>query len=116
MKINRFDGSRPMDMKIVESLTEEEIIEPEEQKYTLSSVVSDLIQKEWESVDVINGYMILAQEIGSPELNNILNMMLDDNYTIIGQLEGLIQDVVPEAEQIDQAKDTTDEVVDVEEF
>ena len=117
MKINKYNNSKPMSMEIVESLSEEAApVEVQEEKHALSSIVSDLIQKGWESVDVVNGYMIAAQEIDSPELNKVLNMMLEDYYTQIGQLEGLMQSIVPEAEQIDQAKDTAEEVVDVEEF
>ena len=115
MKIYKHGGPKPMDMRIVESLGEDVIKSTDEQKFTMSSIVSDLIQKEWESVDVVNGYMMVAQEVNSPELMNILNMMLDDKYTQIGQLEGLIQDVVPEAEQIDNAKDDS-EIEDVVEL
>ena len=116
MKINRFEGSRPM--KMVESVNEE-VEAPQEEKLTLSAVLSDLIQKEWANIDVINGSLIMAQQLNNTELNDVLNMMLDDSYTHIGQFEGLLQNEIPEAEAIDDAKDSTEEVevaeVEVEE-
>ena len=116
MKINRFEGSRPM--KMVESVNEE-VEAPQEEKLTLSAVLSDLIQKEWANIEVINGSLIMAQQLNNTELNDVLNMMLDDSYTHIGQFEGLLQNEIPEAEAIDDAKDSTEEVevaeVEVEE-
>lgn len=119
MVINRYAGSKPMSKRVVESLETEEVEEVmDEHKYTVSSIVSDLIQKEWEAVDVINGYMILAQEVNNEGINDILDLMLNDHYTHIGQLEGLLQNEVPQVEEIDNAKeeilDDADEPVEVE--
>ena len=119
MVINRYAGSKPMNKRVVESLETEEVEEVmDEHKYTVSSIVSDLIQKEWEAVDVINGYMIVAQEVNNEGINNILDLMLSDHYTHIGQLEGLLQNEVPQVEEIDNAKeeilDDAEEPVEVE--
>lgn len=119
MVINRYAGSKPMNKRVVESLETEEVEEVmNEHKYTVSSIVSDLIQKEWEAVDVINGYMILAQEVNNEGINDILDLMLNDHYTHIGQLEGLLQNEVPQVEEIDNAKeeilDDAEEPVEVE--
>ena len=119
MVINRYAGSKPMNKRVVESLETEEVEEVmDEHKYTVSSIVSDLIQKEWEAVDVINGYMILAQEVNNEGINDILDLMLNDHYTHIGQLEGLLQNEVPQVEEIDNAKeeilDDAEEPVEVE--
>ena len=107
MKINRYLKTNPIN----------EELEPD--KSTLSAILSDLIQKEWANVDVINGYLVMAQELNNSELNNTLNLVLDDLYTHIGQFEGLLQNEVPEAGMIDDAKDSTEEVevaeVEVEE-
>lgn len=119
MVINRYASSKPMSKRVVESLVKEEVEEVmDEHKYTVSSIVSDLIQKEWEAVDVINGYMIVAQEVNNEGINDILDLMLNDHYTHIGQLEGLLQNEVPQVEEIDNAKeeilDDAEEPVEVE--
>ena len=116
MVINRYDGSKPMSKRVVESLVKEEVEEVmDEHKYTVSSIVSDLIQKEWEAVDVINGYMIVAQEVNNEGINELLDLMLDDHYTHIGQLEGLLQNEVPQVEEIDNAKEEILDDADIEE-
>lgn len=122
MKINRFNesnGSKPMDMKIVESLTEDEDTVVDETTLTVSSIVSDLIRKEWDAVDMVNAYLITSQQYDCPELVSTLTSFLDDHYVHIGQLEGILQAQVPEANQIDSSRDDSEdveEIVDVEEF
>lgn len=107
MKINKYTGPKLMNSKIVESLNEEsESIDGE--LFGFTSMVSDLIKKEWEAVDVVNGYKIMAQEFDKPELNAVLDLLLEDHYTHIGQLEGLLQNEVPEAETIEDAKEVED--------
>ena len=67
MKINRY---------VKTGLINEEL-EPD--KNTLSAILSDLIQKEWANVDVINGYLVMAQELNNSELNNDINRLENDN-------------------------------------
>lgn len=111
--------SKPMDRKIVESLIKEEEEfeeQPQEEKTNVSAIISDLVRREWESIDLINSYLVVSQEYDLPELQSVLNSFLDDHYIHIGQLEGVLEGKVPEAEQIDDAKDEAgEEEIEVEE-
>jgi len=103
MKITKFTGSRPMNKKVVESLSKvnEDVSEQEVINMTSASIISELVRKEWEICDLINGYKIALQEGDNQELLEILDEILTDHYAGIGQLESKVQDVVPEAEAID---------------
>ena len=111
MNIKRYNNySRPMDMKIVEKLSKEssqpinEDLSDDVDNIGISSMISELIKKEWEICDAINGSLIFAQEVNDTELESLLNDLLTDHYMHIGQLEGRVQAVVPEADAIDDGR------------
>lgn len=113
MNIKKYNGSKPMNKRVVESLLTEE--QDGVEKLSLQSSTNALIKQIWDMVDAINGSLILSQEINNVEFEDVLNNILTDCYTNIGQLEKFVQNVSPEAEAIDDGKEGTDEEIpDVE--
>lgn len=113
MNIKKYNGSRPMNKRVVESLLTEE--QDGVEKLSLQSSTNALIKQIWDIVDAINGSLILSQEINNVEFEDVLNNILTDCYTNIGQLEKFVQNVSPEAEAIDDGKEgVDDEIPDVE--
>ena len=111
MLIKRYNnGSKAMDNSVVESLIKEG--QEELETMNLQSCASSLIKQIWDMIDAINGNLILSQEINNTDFEVVLNDILTDCYTGIGQLEQFVQDIAPEAEAIEDGK-TEEEVVDV---
>ena len=71
----------------------------------LSNLITQMIQQEWQSVDFYNGMLITLQEYNSPELVQVIDDIVNQHYTSIGQLENVLQSVNPIAELIDNEDD-----------
>ena len=67
----------------------------------VSNLISQLIQGEWDSVDMYNSILITLQEVDNPEIKDIINDIVSEHYVHIGQLEKALQLVNPVAELID---------------
>lgn len=111
MKIAKFTGSRPMRIESLEFQSEDsdKLIDPEkdpimedleDDNLNAAAIISELVRREWEICDMINGYKVSLQDGNNPDLLNLLDEILTDHYADIGQLESQVQDVVPEAEAI----------------
>lgn len=67
----------------------------------LSSLITQMIQQEWASVDFYNSMLITLQEYGEGVEENVIQDIINNHYTNIGQLEGLLQEFSSEAKLID---------------
>ena len=67
----------------------------------LSNLITQMIQQEWASVDFYNSMLITLQEYGGSIEENVIQDIINNHYTSIGQLEGLLQEFSSEAKLID---------------
>lgn len=67
----------------------------------LSSLITQMIQQEWASVDFYNSMLITLQEYNGSTEENVIQDIINNHYTSIGQLEGLLQNYSSDAELID---------------
>lgn len=113
MNIKKYNGSKPMNKKIVESLITEEVEEEAVKGMSLQASASALIKLLWDMVDSINGNLIMAQDFNSDEFKEVLDNILTDCYTNIGQLEKFVKEVDPAADSLDIGNEV-EEIPDVE--
>lgn len=67
-----------------------------------AGLVSDLIKSQW---DIINQCHSIKINPLSDEFNEVLDLIIDNTYINIGQLEKLIQNEIPAAETIEDGKE-----------
>lgn len=67
-----------------------------------AGLVSDLIKSQW---DIINQCHSIRINPLSDEFNEVLDLIIDNTYINIGQLEKLIQNEIPAAESIEDGKE-----------
>lgn len=67
----------------------------------VAGFLSQLIQSEWDSVDLYNSMLLAMQEENNDEVKATLDEIISNHYINIGQLEKALQQVNPVAELID---------------
>ena len=67
----------------------------------LSNLITQMIQQEWASVDFYNSMLITLQAFESGNVSEVVQEIINNHYTNIGQLEGLLQEFSSEAKLID---------------
>ena len=83
-------------------LEEEDIIREEPlNDNQLSGLITQMIQQEWASVDFYNSMLITMQAYQNSNIESVIQEIINNHYTSIGQLEGLLQNFSSEAELID---------------
>lgn len=76
-----------------------EIVKPS--SANVAGFLSQLIQSEWDSVDLYNSMLLAMQEENNDEVKATLDEIISNHYINIGQLEKALQQVNPVAELID---------------
>ena len=78
----------------------------------MRSLINDSLQKCWDLYNSLSTLRINSNEYGYEDLGNQTKVIEDQQYVVIGTLEGLLQSLDPNAEQI--AEVSTDIVDEIE--
>lgn len=108
------------DAKLEEPITIKVEEEPKQEVEDLgiSSTLNDLIQKTYENIDFINSVVVTIADLCDGEKCEntllILNDILDDEHTHIGQLQKLSELYSDNAEKIEDGKEKAEEIINNE--
>lgn len=97
-------------------VVETQVVLPDEKvdltnKITQANIISEIIKKTWEVVDLINNGIISLKLIDDEELVPALESIITNAYVDIGQLEKFLEGPAPESSNIDLGKDSAEEIL-----
>ena len=75
------------------------------------NLITTLIKTEWDSVDFYNSVLLTISDENLKEVENILSEIISNHYIHIGQLEKALQYVNPSADDIDDGKESVEDVL-----
>lgn len=91
--------------------TEEVTSNEEDTNLIVSNLISTLIKAEWDIVDLYNSMLITIQDRKVDDVIQIFENNISDHYIHIGQLEKLLQSFNTYADDIDDGKESVEDVL-----
>lgn len=78
----------------------------------VTSAITELIKKVWELIDTVSESTVNLSALGNENITSILKDITTDEYIHIGQLEKVLDFMIPEATAINSGEDKADETLE----
>lgn len=101
-------------MKIKKLIVNEDLVpqlEDNTDVTVFTNIISDLIKDEWEAIDGYNGAIISLSSMNREDAIAIMKDIISEEYIHIGQLEKLLQNVIPISNEMEKGATEAEEQI-----